>query len=224
MAPLRETYMSVVGALLWLAACTRPDLTYTTSVLARFVSNPARVHYVAMQRVLAFLQTTTNTSLVLRPGGELGVVVYTDSSWDEKFSVSGGAIFFMNALGVWYARRQRTVSHSSAEAEYISASLGAREGAHIRAVASELDLLPPGPSPLRIDNKSAIDMAHDPVAFKKTKHIMRESNSLRDLVTRRVYSPEHVVSAQQLADILTKALPRLTFVRLRDMLLQLLAA
>ena len=42
MAPLKETYMSVVGALLWLAACTRPDLTYTTSVLARFVSNPAR--------------------------------------------------------------------------------------------------------------------------------------------------------------------------------------
>ena len=80
------------------------------------------------------------------------------------------------------------------------------------------------PSPLRIDNKSAIDMAHDPVAFKKTKHIMRESHYLRDLVARRVYSPEHVVSAQQLADILTKALPRLTFVRLRDMLLRLVAA
>ena len=113
------------------------------------------------------------------------------------------------------------MSHSSAEAEYISASLGAREGAHIRAVASELDMLPPDPSPLRIDNKSAIDMAHDPVAFKKTKHIMRESNYLRDLVARRVYSPEYVVSAQQLADILTKALPRLTFVRLKDMLLLL---
>ena len=114
---------AVVGALLWLAACTRPNLTYTTSVLVRFVSNPARVHYVAMQRVLAFLQTTANTSLVLRPGGSLGVVVYTDSSWDEKLSVSGGAIFFMNALVVWYARRQRTVSHSSVEAEYISTSL-----------------------------------------------------------------------------------------------------
>ena len=66
-------------------------------------------------------------------------------------------------------------------------------------------------------------MAHDPVAFKKTKHIMRESHYLRDLVARRVYSPEHVVSAQQLAGILTKALPRLIFVRLRDLLLQLIA-
>ena len=224
MAPLRETYMSVVGALLWLAACTRPDLTYTTSVLARFVSNPARIHYVAMQRVLAYLQTTPDVSLVLRPGSkQSGVDIYTDSSWDEKFSVSGGVIFFEGCLIVWYSRRQRTVSHSSAEAEYIAASLAAREGAHIRAVVSELDLLPSGPSKLRIDNKSAIDMAHDPVAFKKTKHIMRESFYLRDLVARRVYSPEHVVSSENKADILTKALPRLTFARLRGFLLQLAA-
>jgi hypothetical protein len=223
MAPLKETYMSVVGALLWLAACTRPDLTYTTSVLARFVSNPARIHYVAMQRVLAYLHTTTDCSLILRPGTKLGVVVYTDSSWDEKFSVSGGVIFYEGCMVVWYSRRQRTVSHSSAEAEYIAASLAAREGAHIRAVASELGLLPPGPTRLRIDNKSAIDMAHDPVAFKKTKHIMRESHYLRDLVARRVYAPEHVVSSDNLADILTKALPRLTFVRLRGFLLQLAA-
>jgi len=224
MAPLRETYMSVVGALLWLAACTRPDLTYTTSVLARFVSNPARIHYVAMQRVLAYLQTTPDVSLVLRPGSkQSGVDIYTDSSWDEKFSVSGCVIFFEGCLIVWYSRRQRTVSHSSAEAEYIAASLAAREGAHIRAVVSELDLLPSGPSKLRIDNKSTIDMAHDPVAFKKTKHIMRESHYLRDVVARRVYSPEHVVSAENRADILTKALPRLTFLRLRGFLLQLAA-
>ena len=137
--------------------------------------------------------------------------------------VSGGVIFFEGCLIVWYSRRQRTVSHSSAEAEYIAASLAAREGAHVRAVVSELGLLPSGPSQLRIDNKSAIDMAHDPVAFKKTKHIMRESHYLRDLVARRVYSPEHVVSSENKADILTKALPRLTFARLRGFLLQLAA-
>ena len=48
---------------------------------------------------------------------------------------------------------------------------------------------------------------------------MRESHYLRDLVARRVYVPEHVPSAEQLADILTKALPRVLFVRLRDTLL-----
>ena len=65
-----------------------------------------------------------------------------------------------------------------------------------------------------MDSKSAIDMAHDPVAFKKTKHIMRESHYLRDLVARLVYKPQHVLSANQLADVLTKALPRALFVQI----------
>ena len=71
MAPYREPYMSVVGALLWLAACTRPDLTFATSVLARFVSNPARVHYAALQRVLAYLQGTSSLGLTLRPDADI---------------------------------------------------------------------------------------------------------------------------------------------------------
>ena len=43
-----------------------------------------------------------------------------------------------------------------------------------------------------LDSKSAIDMAFDPVAFKKTKHILRDAESLRDLVMREVYKPSHV--------------------------------
>ena len=41
----RATYMSAVGSLLWLAACTRLDIAYTVSVLARYCSNPAMIHY-----------------------------------------------------------------------------------------------------------------------------------------------------------------------------------
>ena len=206
--------MSVVGALLWIAACTRPDLTHAVSVLARFVSNPARVHYLAMQRVPSYLQSTQHRCLTLSPDAELGVVVYADASWSEKFSISGGLVYYSSCLVVWYSRLQRTVAHSSAETEYIAASLSAWEGTHVRALATELKVLPPGPTPLRLDSKSAIDMAHDPVAFKKTKHIMREAHYLRDLVARRVYGPEHVPSADQLVDILTKPLPRMLFVRL----------
>ena len=216
MRPFRDVYMQIVGGLLWLAACTRPDITYAASTLARFVSNPARAHYAAMQRVLAYLKHTAARVLLIQPVIGRGVVVYADASWSEQFSTSGAILFVLTVPIVWYTRLQRTVSHSSAEAEYISASLAAREGSHLRALCHELGLLPAGPTPLRMDSKSAIDMAHDPVAFKKTKHIMREAHYLRDLVARRVYTPEHVASADMLADIFTKPLIRTLFVRLRD--------
>ena len=53
-----------------------------------------------------------------------------------------------------------------------------------------------------------------PVAFKKTKHILRAAEFLRDLVTREVVSVEHISGAVMLADILTKAASRGVFVDL----------
>ena len=98
MAYHHDVYMSVVGGLLWLSACTRPDLTYATSVLARFVSNPARVHYAAMQRVLVYLHCTTEVGLTMRPDTRNPPVVYADASWAERFSTSGGVILAYGGL------------------------------------------------------------------------------------------------------------------------------
>ena len=58
-------------------------------------------------------------------------------------------------------------------------------------------------------------MAFDPVAFKKTKHILRDAEYLRDLVAREVLLPKHVISAEQVADMFTKAVARPNFNTLR---------
>ena len=69
-------------------------------------------------------------------------------------------------------------------------------------------------------------MAHEPVAFKKTKHIMRVSHYLRDLVARRVmgvFTGAHGVgtAAGRHPD---EGTLEVDVVRLRDLLLQLFAA
>ena len=75
------------------------------------------------------------------------------------------------------------------------------------------------PTPLFIDSRATLDLAADPVAFKRTKHILRHAHELRDRVLRRVFAPEYVESASQLADILTKALRVHLHVALLDRLL-----
>ena len=216
MAPKHTEYMTVIGGLLWLASFTRPDLTYAASLLARFVSNPAAVHFSAMQRVLAYLHHTRTHGLSFKPTSDMApLMIYSDADWSTKYSTSGCVCYVHGCAVHWHTRLQKSVSHSTAEAEYIAASAAAREGVFLRELLVDLHVEQPGPTMMYLDSKSAIDMAFDPVAFKKTKHILRDAEYLRDLVTREVYKPSHVSSAEQRADIFTKQLPRVSYTTLR---------
>ena len=87
---------------------------------------------------------------------------------------------------------QKSVTLSSAEAEYFGAMLAAKDTIFIRDILVDLGLLKPGPTIIFADSKSAVDMAFDPVAFKNTKHILRAAEFLRDLVAREVVTLEHL--------------------------------
>ena len=69
-------------------------------------------------------------------------------------------------------------------------------------------------------SKSAIDMSLDPVAFKKTKHILRAAEFLCDLVARDVIRMQHLPGKIMVADLLTKAVARALFASLMDLIRQ----
>jgi hypothetical protein len=132
--------------------------------------------------------------------------VYSDASWLAQFSVTGGLIYYRGCLVSWWSRRQRSVSHSSAEAEYFAASAASREAIYIRDLLDDLGMGMRTATPLLLDSKAAINLASDPVAFKKTKHILRAAHELRDRVARGLFTARYVEAANQLADIMTKPL------------------
>jgi hypothetical protein len=113
---------------------------------------------------------------------------------------------------------QKSVSLSSAEAEFFGAMLAARDVLYLRDLLAEFGLTCVGRSVIYCDSKSAVQLAFDPVAFKNTKHILRAANFLRDLVVRGYITLEHVSGAIMLADLLTKAVARPVFVELRRLL------
>ena len=206
MAAKRAWYMSVIGALLWMAGGTRPDLTYAVSTLARFCSNPGRAHVKALMHLLGYVSRTRARVLMLRPVPSREVEIYSDASWSAKHSTSGGLVLFWGCLVAWWSRLQKSVSASTAEAEYFSAALAAREGVYVRDLIDDLGFGVTAPTPLYLDNKATIELTQDPVAFKKTKHILRHAYELRDRVAHRVLRPAFVPTHEQLADVLTKSL------------------
>ena len=140
--------------------------------------------------------------------------IYVDSDWSAKHSVSGAFVVFMGCPVAWFARTQKSVSLSSTEAEFFAAMLAAREGLHYRDVLADLGFEQCGPTLIRTDNRGVVDLSLDPVAFKKTKHILRAANFLRELCLNLVYRMVHIPGDVNIADILTKAQAHAVFTKL----------
>ena len=85
------------------------------------------------------------------------------------------------------------------------------EFTHIRDVLSDLGLLASGPTVIRTDNKSIIELSRDAIAFKKTKHILRAAMFLRDLCLRLIFTLRWISGETNPADLFTKAHPVTVF-------------
>ena len=96
--------------------------------------------------------------------------------------------------------------------------MAARELMWIRDLLFDLGIMLNGPSVIYSDSRSAILMSFDPIAFRKTKHILRSAEFLRDSVAKEIIMLQHVAGRFNLADILTKAVTRAIYLELMRLL------
>lgn len=104
------------------------------------------------------------------------------------------------------------------EAEYISASAAAQEIVNLKGVLSEFNNV--NCVSLKIDNLSAISMINTYENSKRGKHIDIRYHFIKNLCLNKEICVNYVSSNHNVADLLTKALPKQKFVMFRDMLLQ----
>ena len=93
-----------------------------------------------MQRVLIYLRDTADAGLFYAPGAA-SFEIYSDANWAERQSTAGALFYFNGCLVAWYSRLQRSACHSTAEAEYVGASMAAREGIFYRETLVEFGAL-----------------------------------------------------------------------------------
>ncbi|CAL8990138.1 unnamed protein product, partial [Prunus brigantina] len=170
----KEQYQRLVGRLIYLAH-TRPDIAYAVSVVSQFMHSPSVSHRNAVDRILRYLKLAPGKGLMFSKNRDLEVVGYTDADWagsiTDRRSTSGYFTFVGGNLVTWWSKKQNVVSRSSAEAEYRGMAHGVCELLWIRRLLTELGFKPGKPMELHCDNKSAIDIAHNPVQHDRTKHV-----------------------------------------------------
>jgi hypothetical protein len=89
----------------------------------------------------------------------------------------------------------------------MASSLAAREAVYLRQFLVELGFRQIGPTSLLIDNQSAIAIARNPEFHARTKHIEVRHHYVREKLEDGVIDLQYLPTADQTADILTKALP-----------------
>jgi hypothetical protein len=216
-------YRELIGKLLYLAIATRPDIAYVVGVLCRFVKNPGMQHWHAAKRVLRYLKGTVNMKLIYskHPSPDL-FTAYSDANLsgnpDNSRSTGGFAICVGGGATQWGSRLQPHMSMSSTESEYTTASKVGFEIMWMRYLFEELGYNTTRPSPLLMDNKSAIQVLKHPEHQSTMKHIHRAYHWIREQVEQQNITVSHVVGDENPADIFTKPLGHVKFTKFREML------
>ncbi|XP_019085469.1 PREDICTED: uncharacterized protein LOC109126397 [Camelina sativa] len=101
---------------------TRSDISYAVQQVCLFMHDPHESHFTALKRILRYVKGTISHDLQLYKLSAMNLVAYYDADCagcpTTRRSTSVLCIFFGDNLISWSAKRQHTVSRSSAEAEY----------------------------------------------------------------------------------------------------------
>lgn len=111
----------------------------------------------------------------------------------------------------WSSRKQKGVARSSIEAEYRSVAVTAAELCWILSVAQEICIHLTSTPTIFCDNIGATHLSANPVFHSRVKHIALDYHFVRELVQACILRVLHISLNDQLADALTKPLPRTRF-------------
>ncbi|CAI7777458.1 unnamed protein product [Closterium sp. NIES-54] len=205
-------YPELVGYLMYLMTCTRPDLAYPLSILACYVARGRHrpEHMAAAKRVLCYLCSTSGLGLVL--GGRSPVVLtgHADASWVYDLATqrsSQGYTFSLGSGSVsWRSTRSSSVLSSSCETEIYAGAMAAQELRLLTYLLSDQGEPPRSPPVLYVDNKTMLALCQEHRLEHRTKHIALRYFLARELQQRGQLRLAYVASQANTADIFTKAL------------------
>ena len=120
----------MVGSLMWIAECTRPDIKFAVGRCARKMTCPTMQDVDAVKRIMRYLKGTKH--LVLKYSKTQPTLIgYADADWgghtETRRSTTGYVYYLAGAAISAHSSLQKPVALSSCEAEYYALSAACQE-------------------------------------------------------------------------------------------------
>lgn len=212
-------YKELVGSLIYISTCTRPDISFSVNKHAQHFSAPTEEHFQSAIKILGYLCSTKELGLSLGGRCSPEIILYADADFagDEqsRFSVTGNLIYVGNSLVSWTSKKQKLIATSSTEAEYLAVFYSLRDVQYINQFLDSIYTEIKFSITFFQDNLSTMALIQNESSKGRSKHFDVKLKSVAAAWRAGYFQMQHVQSAEMLADIMTKPLNRNLHQRLR---------
>ena len=210
-------YRSMIGSLLYLTA-SRPDISYSVGMCARYQVNPKESHMAALKRIIKYVKTTAEFGVWYSNDTSDVLTGYSNANWvgiaDDRKSTSGGCFYVGNNIVSWMSKKQNSISSSTVEAKYIVVGSCCTQLLWMQKLLHDYGICQEHLT-IYCDNTGAINIFKNPVQHSRTKQIEIRHHFIRELVEDGTLTLEFIHTDDQKADLFTKPLDSKRFEFLR---------
>lgn len=206
-------YRSMIGSLLFLATRSRPDILFATILMSQYCNKPGLFHMKILKQIFSYINQTKDYAINLSNASDDCIEMYTDSSWasdqDDRKSFNGDVLLVGKVPIYWSCGKQKVVTLSSMEAEYIAIANSATTLSWFKNIVNDcndncIDISCNLPI-LYSDSLSAIHFSRNCFNNHRSRHIDIKFHYVRECLKSEIFNLKYVSSKLNLADILTKS-------------------
>jgi len=195
---------------MYLMLGTRPDLAYTVGFISRSLENPSSEDVAKVKRAFRYIAGSTTLGIVYTPDLKTGILeCYCDADYGGclKTGRSTTGVLIKHAGGAisWLSQRQPIVT-STTESEIVAATEATKEIIWLKRLFKDITKLNETPT-LQVDNAAAVKLAQNHEFHRRTKHISMKFFFVREKVNEGKLNIVQISTKNQIADVMTKALP-----------------
>ena len=201
-------YRRIVARLNYLAP-DRIDIQFAVKECARYMSAPRGNHWAALVRIGRYLKGRPRLVMKFGFQDESSIVTtFTDSDWAgcrrTAKSTSGGIVTMGGHVINNYARQQKTIAPSSAEAELHAVVAASAETLGIVNLCRDMGFTVEGE--IYVDSSAALGITQR-AGLGKVRHLRVQALWVQDVRANQRLTYKKVLGTRNPSDVLTKHVP-----------------